>query len=312
MRSNNPLRSIIHSLLLSLHLPSASAQTCYGVGGSIALGATPCNPSSSTHSACCHNVDYCLTNGLCFDSGGDNLLSRQSCTDQSWNSQACPQYCMGDLGDYAALLPCYNTWGDTPHPWYCCGISSDALACCNNGSSFPVPVAKIILRTFSSLTAVGIIVNPTASTSASSASTSAYSSITTLPSSATPTPPTSSSKPTTGFLNLGLGLGIGLGVPFVLAILALLFYLLTELRSYNNLHKAVAAEPMAMAIAGQQMGIPSHDGLSPRGDGGGGEGRHELPPRWDGGGGEGHHELPPRWGGGGGEGRHELPQERMY
>lgn len=97
MRSNLP-RSIPQSLsflFLSLRLLSASAQTCYGVGGSIAAGHTPCNPSNSTHSACCSEVDYCLGSGLCFDSGGDALVSRQSCTDQSWESQACPHYCMG-------------------------------------------------------------------------------------------------------------------------------------------------------------------------------------------------------------------------
>ena len=76
-------------LLLSLH---AAAQTCYWPDGSVATGSSVCNPSSA-YSSCCGNIDYCLTNGLCFDAYGDNAISRQSCSDQSWVSKSCPQYC---------------------------------------------------------------------------------------------------------------------------------------------------------------------------------------------------------------------------
>src|SRR5436305_12596953 len=99
------------------------------------------------------------------------------------------------------LLPCYNTWGDINHPWYCCGITSEALACCNNGSSFPIPVAKLILWTFSSQTAVGITVNPT--------TTNPTTTTTPPPLCTIPTPPASPAKPTTGFNSLALSLGVG-------------------------------------------------------------------------------------------------------
>ena len=53
---------------------STSAQTCYYPDGSVATGDRPCNKSTA-YSACCSTPDYCLTNGLCFDAGGNNYMT---------------------------------------------------------------------------------------------------------------------------------------------------------------------------------------------------------------------------------------------
>jgi hypothetical protein len=71
-------------------LTLVSAYTCYDTDGSIhaeipSFNQTACDPSAAV-SSCCDVEDYCLSNGLCFGQGGDNLLSFQGCTDSKWAS----------------------------------------------------------------------------------------------------------------------------------------------------------------------------------------------------------------------------------
>lgn len=49
---------------------------------------------SSNVSACCAAGSVCLSNGLC--QSGTNEVIRGSCTDQTWTSPDCPQYCLGN------------------------------------------------------------------------------------------------------------------------------------------------------------------------------------------------------------------------
>ena len=71
-----------------------SAQTCFFPNGDVASRDRPCRASSSDQaSACCAYMDVCLDNNLCLAQQGNEVVSRGSCTDQSWQSGACPQYC---------------------------------------------------------------------------------------------------------------------------------------------------------------------------------------------------------------------------
>jgi hypothetical protein len=45
--------------------------------------------------ACCSNEDNCLSNGLCFNSGGNNLLSQGGCTNESFDIPGCAKICSG-------------------------------------------------------------------------------------------------------------------------------------------------------------------------------------------------------------------------
>lgn len=76
--------------LLCLILPLARA-TCYNTFGSIMEGDVPCNPDNDV-SHCCSKDDYCLSNGLCFDAGGNNVMTQQSCTDPNWGAP-CHKFC---------------------------------------------------------------------------------------------------------------------------------------------------------------------------------------------------------------------------
>jgi hypothetical protein len=46
-------------------------------------------------SHCCGPTDICLSNGLCWDQDSTyyNRMVRASCTDNTWASSSCPQYC---------------------------------------------------------------------------------------------------------------------------------------------------------------------------------------------------------------------------
>jgi hypothetical protein len=86
---------VFASFLVAVTLISpapARTQVCYGTDGSLDTNGVPCDPSSAV-SPCCHIEDYCLTNGFCLNGGADNAISRGTCTDQNWESSACPQYC---------------------------------------------------------------------------------------------------------------------------------------------------------------------------------------------------------------------------
>ena len=65
--------------------------TCYYPSGTTSPD-TPCR-SDDVASSCCAHTDTCLSNGLCLAQGGSELISRGSCTDESWQSPKCPQYC---------------------------------------------------------------------------------------------------------------------------------------------------------------------------------------------------------------------------
>ena len=73
----------------------ANAQTCYFPDGSVSPHDSPCQSSSmgDRPSACCDPADTCLNNGLCLAQWGGEVISRGSCTDRSWQSPACSQYC---------------------------------------------------------------------------------------------------------------------------------------------------------------------------------------------------------------------------
>ena len=82
-----------------------NAQTCYYPDGSVVARDTPCHSPSigDGASACCDSGDICLDNNLCLSQGGAELISRGSCTDHTWQSPECSQYCSD--GEYLFQQP---------------------------------------------------------------------------------------------------------------------------------------------------------------------------------------------------------------
>ena len=164
--------------LLAIHISTSFASTCYNPDGSIAAD-TPC--TNSTMSACCAADAYCLDNGLCITA---MILSRGSCTDQTWKASECASYCQN--GTLLLLLPVIEISSmisparpiantllvqDNPSGGKGMAPCSSTLWSCNYGTcaqdNFTVPNGNIVLREYQasslgvSVAALTVTVAPT-------------------------------------------------------------------------------------------------------------------------------------------------------
>ena len=71
-----------------------SGPSCYSPDRTLTEQDSPCDLSSE-ESACCNRNDICLDNHLCLPQSSPlrNIIYRGTCTDSSWQSDACPKYC---------------------------------------------------------------------------------------------------------------------------------------------------------------------------------------------------------------------------
>jgi hypothetical protein len=87
-----PMPAFIHScaLLTGLLLfEVVSCTSCYYPDGSLAESDSPCFPDANV-SFCCETGIQCLTDKVCLY----RHYIRGSCTDKSWSSPECPQFCL--------------------------------------------------------------------------------------------------------------------------------------------------------------------------------------------------------------------------
>lgn len=80
---------------LLLLISTRAAAKCYSYEGN-EIGAYPCNTTAEI-SPCCGSNDFCLSNGLCLNAGGNNAFTQQGCTDKAWGDP-CRKYCAGNVG----------------------------------------------------------------------------------------------------------------------------------------------------------------------------------------------------------------------
>ena len=82
----------LHVFLFFTHFLFIEA-TCYFPDGTIAGQDTPCTKDITVDADyCCGENSLCLTNKVCLNNVG--TFDRGSCTDRSWNSTACPSFCL--------------------------------------------------------------------------------------------------------------------------------------------------------------------------------------------------------------------------
>ena len=83
------------TLYLFADISIASNTTCYFPSGLESKG-SPCNHTADV-STCCGPGIVCLGNGLCTPgkNAGNYKFFRGSCTDSTWKSSACPNFCLG-------------------------------------------------------------------------------------------------------------------------------------------------------------------------------------------------------------------------
>jgi len=139
---------------VSLAVPAAAASQCfYPDGVTIEPNHTPCN-TTVTNSACCLPQDSCTGNGLCL--GTTNFNYRGSCTDKTWQSNACPQTCRQDpfnKNAYAAsttIIPCggpgaiSNEFCCNSPGRNCCTIATFGLG--STGNAFSHGLDQLVLE----------------------------------------------------------------------------------------------------------------------------------------------------------------------
>ena len=223
------------SLLLLLFIISpiiyhaqASGTSCYAKGGELAssdTGFAPCRPEKAqTH--CCDYGQTCVSNGLCFVSW-DSSLNTGSCTDPTWQDEACFQLC----DTFATLFRCSN------NDW-CCANGGNTTSCCDDEGVLLFKLSQRALIQNGTAFAEGVQVIDTGGMLQESSTTVSPSSTSTTAAAATSSPDasgdassnSSSSSQSDRTMEIGLGIGLGMGLPLILLIGALSFLLYREKR----------------------------------------------------------------------------------
>jgi hypothetical protein len=129
-------RSILFAIIATAAQCSASAQ-CHSPDGTISPLDKPCYPPASD-SFCCPPSSICSSNKLCILPGGQAL--RGSCTDPSFSSAACPNFCLhkGAGLQHSASLNMTLCETDPDSTTYCCNEGSGEACDCSAKNSCQV------------------------------------------------------------------------------------------------------------------------------------------------------------------------------
>ncbi|KAK3290947.1 uncharacterized protein B0H64DRAFT_331528 [Chaetomium fimeti] len=247
--ATTPLHLVI--LLLTLHAPTASAQSqCFYPDGS-ASSDVPCDPDAAV-SMCCGSAELCLSSGLCRDAGTgpDEGISyaRGTCTDREWESEVCPQRCRinpdeaTDISAYDFGTGGVQVWGCSGEGYaepaaYCCESRREQTGCCQTqGAVFSLPGASIgnalAVQTFPLPDSETNAADLKATLGARSATKPGEITATSISETGRPgtdtSTPTASAEETAGGLSegakMGLGIGIGIGVAALISAGILIWY----------------------------------------------------------------------------------------
>jgi len=242
--------SFLFLLLFVVHSSwAASSPTCYFPDGKNATKDTACK--SATVSTCCQEGATCLDNGLCFDPFGSAVggYIRGSCTDKTWASPDCPQYCtygkplhlLTSAGAKLMIIiidnataSLYNSLSDAGvlscgNSGYCC--ESDPLSKCDCQTGDGTFTISGDLKPFTTIASSGSTLSTSAKTTSSGTTkpTTATSASTTPSSS-----PTNTSPPTS---NTALKVGLGVGLPLAAALVGVVGVLAYFLRRRQRQRK---------------------------------------------------------------------------
>jgi hypothetical protein len=124
----------------SFYIKTTRATSCYYPSGDLSPTDFPC--TSSGESVCCGQGFICLSNGLCqnpsLPADSPGIYSRGSCTDKSWASPSCQNFCVNNNAPFHDLvtggqqvLKCPNTTADN----YYCNDAAVADANCTTGEN---------------------------------------------------------------------------------------------------------------------------------------------------------------------------------
>jgi hypothetical protein len=115
------------------HIPSTKAEvpSCFYPNGGRAEGDYACNLTAEV--SFCYAIGYsCLENKICARSG-DVPYNRGSCTDQTWRSSDCPQFCRDSPPDGGSWLSNCERWvGDKSVCCYATSTPEESDCCANS------------------------------------------------------------------------------------------------------------------------------------------------------------------------------------
>lgn len=128
-------------------------KACFYPDGSRIFADIPCLRNGDEDSVCCGPVATCLSNKICWDGGSGYV--RGSCTDPTWKSSACPQFCLSryapqnsflsgryspadychiePAGEAGVLKDCLDLNADS----WCCLESQKTCDCSKGNVTFP-------------------------------------------------------------------------------------------------------------------------------------------------------------------------------
>ncbi|KAH6838364.1 transcription initiation factor IID, 18kD subunit-domain-containing protein [Chaetomium sp. MPI-CAGE-AT-0009] len=250
---------LVHLGLLQVCL----GKKCYYPDGSEATGDYPCD-ADAEHSACCAGGTLgkaCLANKLCWSSV--MTFARGSCTDPSFKSPACPDYCTHRPSQGWDLVNCVNsTQTDT---LFCCfGMEN----CCEQGGGRfqlqppPSNTWAVWNRESTQYDVVTPLSTPTSSASISTTSTTSDAPEQSASSTGTQSPAqtsgstdssSSESNESTGLstaVQAGIGVGAAVGAILIIAVAYLAWKL-------NKTKKALTADSQWQAAATYPPTAPS-------------------------------------------------------
>ena len=124
-------------------------KACFYPDGLRLFADIPCSKNGSEDNFCCGPAAICLSNKICWDGGSGYL--RGSCTDATWKSSACPQFCLSryaprihfsredPLIDYCNAEPAGKAGGmkdclDLNADSWCCLQESQTTCDCSQGN----------------------------------------------------------------------------------------------------------------------------------------------------------------------------------
>lgn len=128
-------------LLLVLTLSSQADTSCYYPDGTYKSADRPCIDNGTQESFCCGSQGViCLSDKVCYNNQANEPFTyvRGSCTDQSFKSSACPQFCLSSyfsciwtsVTDKVMTIAPSNEAGFM----FQCGYSTDSYCCSSDGS----------------------------------------------------------------------------------------------------------------------------------------------------------------------------------
>ncbi|MCJ1383250.1 hypothetical protein MMC17_006888 [Xylographa soralifera] len=208
------------------------AQLCWYPDGKTQAPDSPCQVGAAS-SCCGQQADgspaYCLSNGLCLS---DMVVSRSSCTDQTWQSSACSQHCQQStfLVSNAIRLELYSQVADTPN------ADTVLVPCSNNTWSCD----------YNCNTATFALPNETfalSSAQKSSLGLAAASATVTVTATATP-------LPFSNYSSSNAAIGAGVGIPLGVALILMIWLFTHERRKVMHLRSQVPSIAIDSSVAG--------------------------------------------------------------